>query len=142
ARNPWAFGLAIALAAFWNDMTMGSAWASCIDIGKRYSGIVAGCMNTIGNLGGFVANKATAQLLDLYGVSSARRAVAAAQEAAAAVPGGAGAAQQLADAQEQLKSALQRGWEVNFIIFTAVYVAATLLWLRFDSTRPVVPDET
>ena len=44
----------VSLASFWNDITMGAAWASCIDIGRRYSGIVAGCMNTIGNLGGFM----------------------------------------------------------------------------------------
>src|SRR5207249_7988052 len=31
AANPWLFVLAIALAAFWNDITMGSAWASCLD---------------------------------------------------------------------------------------------------------------
>ena len=54
-RNPWAFVLLIAFAAFWNDLTMGSSWASCLDIGKRYSGIVAGCMNTVGNLGGALA---------------------------------------------------------------------------------------
>jgi nitrate/nitrite transporter NarK len=52
------FVAAITLAAFWNDLTMGAAWASCLDIGKRYSGIVSGCMNTIGNLGGFVAGVA------------------------------------------------------------------------------------
>jgi MFS family permease len=63
ADNPWLFVLAIALAAFWNDLTMGSAWASCIDIGGRYSGIVAGCMNTIGNLGGAVAGYATGYIL-------------------------------------------------------------------------------
>ena len=48
----FTFFLAISLAAFWNDLTMGSAWASCLDIGRKYSGIVAGCMNTVGNLGG------------------------------------------------------------------------------------------
>src|SRR5262245_21642172 len=41
ARDPWLFVLAIAFAAFWNDITMGSAWASCLDIGGKYSGIVA-----------------------------------------------------------------------------------------------------
>jgi MFS family permease len=53
--SPWLFVGSIALAAFWNDLTMGAAWASCIDIGKRYSGIVSGCMNTVGNMGGAVA---------------------------------------------------------------------------------------
>jgi MFS family permease len=64
ANNPWLFVLSIALASFWNDITMGSAWASCIDIGGRFSGIVSGCMNTIGNLGGFVAGFATGLILD------------------------------------------------------------------------------
>jgi MFS family permease len=66
ANNPWAFVAAVALAAFFNDMTMGAAWASCLDIGGRYSGIVAGCMNTIGNLGGAAATYATGWVLDRF----------------------------------------------------------------------------
>ena len=66
ADNAWLFVLAIAMAAFWNDMTMGAAWASCLDIGRRYSGIVAGCMNTVGNLGGFVAGFLSGYILDAY----------------------------------------------------------------------------
>ena len=44
---PIAFGfvLAISLAGFFIDLTMGSAWAFCQDIGRRYAAIVAGCMN-------------------------------------------------------------------------------------------------
>src|SRR5262249_44890128 len=53
--SAFTFFLAISMAAFWNDLTMGSAWAVCQDIGKRYAAIVAGFMNTIGNLGGAVA---------------------------------------------------------------------------------------
>jgi nitrate/nitrite transporter NarK len=67
APSPWLFVLAVALAAFWNDLTMGAAWASCIDIGGKYSGIVSGCMNTIGNLGGAVAGFATGAALDAFG---------------------------------------------------------------------------
>ena len=67
APSPWLFVLAVALAAFWNDLTMGAAWASCIDIGGKYSGIVSGCMNTIGNLGGAVAGAATGAVLTLFG---------------------------------------------------------------------------
>jgi MFS family permease len=66
ASNPWLFVLAIALAAFWNDLTMGAAWASCIDIGRHYSGIVSGCMNTIGNLGGAAAGITTGWVLDRF----------------------------------------------------------------------------
>ena len=54
------------IATFWNDITMGAAWASCIDIGRRYSGIVSGCMNTVGNLGGAVAGYATGWVLKTY----------------------------------------------------------------------------
>ena len=67
AKNPWLFVAGIAMAAFWNDMTMGSAWASCIDIGGKYSGIVSGCMNTIGNLGGAAAGYGTGYILKRYG---------------------------------------------------------------------------
>ena len=100
AESPWAFILAITVATFWNDMTMGSAWASCLDIGGRYSGIVAGCMNTIGNLGGASAGYATGWVLKYSGY----------------------------------------GWTANFFLFGLVYVIATLCWLRFDSTKPVVPE--
>jgi MFS family permease len=103
AHSPWLFVLFVALAAFWNDLTMGAAWASCIDIGGRYSGIVSGCMNTIGNLGGAMAGITTGMILDLFGKET--------------------------------------GWTINFISFGSVYVMAMLLWLRFDATRPVVPEK-
>jgi MFS family permease len=100
-RSPYLFVLFVALAAFCNDLTMGSAWASCIDIGGRYAGIVAGCMNTIGNLGGAVAGYSTGLVLDYF------------------------------------KQDPGTGWTVNFLSFGLVYVAAALLWLRFDATRQV-----
>jgi MFS family permease len=146
AGNPWMFVLFIALAAFWNDMTMGSAWASCLDIGKRYAGIVAGCMNTIGNLGGAVAGFVTGWILDLHTAPAREEAAAR----AARLVGGAAAGPDnvlvtgVAHATETtrlLAEAARPGWTINFVIFGCVYVLATLLWLRFDSTKPVVPDE-
>jgi MFS family permease len=104
APNAWLFVLAIALAAFWNDITMGAAWASCLDIGRQYSGIVSGCMNTVGNLGGAAAGYLTGWVLKRYH----------------------------ADA----------GWPINFTMFSLVYVVATILWLFFDATKPVVPQES
>ena len=62
-RLAFTFFLAISLAAFWNDLTMGAAWATCQDIGKRYAAIVAGCMNTIGNLGGAAAGWITGAIV-------------------------------------------------------------------------------
>jgi MFS transporter, ACS family, glucarate transporter len=33
-----------------------TVWATCVDIGKRYAGAVAGCMNTAGAMGGLVSS--------------------------------------------------------------------------------------
>ncbi len=35
------------------DLMLPSAWALCIDLGKRQAGTVSGAMNTAGNIGGF-----------------------------------------------------------------------------------------
>ena len=66
AESPWMFVFYVAMAAFCNDLTMGAAWASCLDIGGKYAGIISGCMNTVGNLGGAVAGYATGRVLDHY----------------------------------------------------------------------------
>jgi len=42
---------AICLASLVKDGAMAASWATTIDIGHRYSGTVAGVMNTVGNLG-------------------------------------------------------------------------------------------
>jgi ACS family glucarate transporter-like MFS transporter len=118
AESPWPFVLCIAVATFWNDMTMGAAWASCIDIGRRYSGIVSGCMNTIGNLGGFTANILTGYILKYYTRDFDKDLDAVGYNAA-----------------------LQNAWIVNFVVFSAVYVLAAFLWMNFDATEPVAPEE-
>ena len=114
-NSPWMFVLLIAFAAFWNDITMGSAWASCLDIGKRYSGIVAGCMNTVGNLGGAIAGIATGWILDSYTSGHA--------------PGSAA-----------YDAAKNQGWIINITLFGCAYVIAVFCWLNFDATKPVAPE--
>jgi MFS family permease len=122
--NAFTFFLAISLAAFWNDLTMGSAWATCQDIGRRYAAIVAGCMNTVGNMGGAAANLVTGLILkhSLQNYALARNvsvdALDAGQKAAGLLP----------------------GYQVCFVLFTLVYFIAVVLWTRIDSTRPVVPE--
>jgi ACS family glucarate transporter-like MFS transporter len=113
-NSPWTFVLLIAFAAFWNDITMGSAWASCLDIGKRYSGIVAGCMNTIGNLGGAIAGIATGWILDWHTGSFAR-------------------------GTAEYEAAKNQGWTVNIFLFGTAYVIAVFCWFNFDATKPVAP---
>lgn len=115
-KSPWMFVLLIAFAAFWNDLTMGAAWASCLDIGKRYSGIVAGCMNTVGNLGGALAGILTGKILDWHTGELTRGTVA-------------------------YDAAKDQGWVVNIIIFGSAYALAVVCWFWFDATKPVAPEE-
>lgn len=126
APTAFTFFLAISLAAFWNDLTMGSAWAVCQDIGKRYSAIVAGCMNTIGNLGGAVTILVTGYILD-YTLAARAAAQGVAVSALSAPEKAAG---------------LLPGYQINFVIFAAVYFLAVLFWLRVDATKPIVPEES
>jgi MFS family permease len=123
--DPFLIFLFISLAAFWNDLTMGSAWSACQDIGKRYAAIVAGCMNTVGNLGGAVVGLVTGFILDrsLDSYAAARGVAVGALSAAEK------------DAGKLV------GYKVNFLMFAVAYAVAVLLWLRFDATRPVVPEE-
>lgn len=53
--NPYLAVLAIALASFFNDVTLPGAWAACMDVGGPFCGTVSGTMNMVGNLGGVVS---------------------------------------------------------------------------------------
>lgn len=153
ASNAWWFVVAIALAAFWNDLTMGSSWAICLDIGKKYSGIVAGCMNTVGNLGGFAAGFITGRVLDMHaagfrGEVAAPASAVVGDTVSACWNGGiltalgpaAAELERTTRAAEHLAAAIRQGWVVNFILFGAVYVLATFLWFGIDSTKAVTDD--
>lgn len=54
-RDPFWAMIAMACASFFNDLNMPGAWSSCMDIGGKYAGTVAGSMNMMGNLAGFTA---------------------------------------------------------------------------------------
>lgn len=124
ASTSFMFFLAVALAGFCNDLTLSSAWATCQDIGKRYSAIVAGCMNTIGNLGG-------AMSLWVLGLTLSNCLNAEAE----------GAGLSVKDLTDSAKAAAQLpGYQLNFVIFAGVSLASGLLWLVIDSTKPVIPE--
>ncbi|MFO0809623.1 MAG: MFS transporter [Gemmataceae bacterium] len=128
APNAWVFAITIALAGFCNDLAMGSAWATCQDVGRRHAAIVAGCMNMIGNLGGAASSYVIGWLL---GLSKARYLAAngIADESFKALP----AAQKAA--------ALLPGYDWNFWTFAGMYVLALVFWLVVDATKPVVPED-
>src|SRR5262249_58167972 len=45
----------LALALAFQTTTISAAWAVCLDVGRKYAGVVTGCMNTVGNIGGAIA---------------------------------------------------------------------------------------
>jgi len=53
---------ALCLASFTKDFAMAASWSTCLDIGHRYSGTVAGFMNMVGNLGTVVSPPVVAWL--------------------------------------------------------------------------------
>jgi nitrate/nitrite transporter NarK len=55
AENVWWAVFALCAASFCKDFAMAATWSTCIDIGHRYSGTVAGFMNMVGNLGTVVS---------------------------------------------------------------------------------------
>jgi hypothetical protein len=58
---------AICLSSFIKDLGLASSWATTIDVGHRYSGTVAGVMNSLGNLGQVVAPPVVARLVVMAG---------------------------------------------------------------------------
>jgi hypothetical protein len=45
---------------------MGPSWAACQDIGQRYSAIVSGTMNMVGNLGAVLGIQVTGRIVRAY----------------------------------------------------------------------------
>jgi ACS family glucarate transporter-like MFS transporter len=58
---------AICLSSFVKDLGMAPSWSTTIDVGQRYSGTVAGFMNTVGNLGQVMSVPLVAWLATLAG---------------------------------------------------------------------------
>lgn len=61
----------LALAAGFNMFASVTFWAACIDLGQEYSGSVAGLMNTLGNLGGWLSPIVTAFMAAKFGWTAA-----------------------------------------------------------------------
>jgi len=120
----WFF-LAISLAGFFTDLTMGSAWALCQDIGRRYAAIVAGCMNMCGAVGNVLANWLTGFLL---------------QQSLTAKAASLGLDVDSLTAAQKTAAELA-GFHWNFLTFAGAYIVGVVCWLLIDANKPVVPDE-
>jgi sugar phosphate permease len=59
----WLMAVAFSAWFFFNDATMGPAWASCADIGERHAGTLSGAMNMTGAFLGAVGMALAGSLL-------------------------------------------------------------------------------
>lgn len=125
--NKWLFAVGVAMAGFSNDLAMGSSWAVCQDIGKRYSAIVSGFMNMVGNLGGVSTIFITAWIM---------RISVAEKEAAAGV-----ASAPAADLAAAREAGLIEGYTINLALYALAYVIGIFFWCMIDATKPVDPDD-
>jgi sugar phosphate permease len=60
----WLLGLAFSAMFFFNDATMGPAWAACADVGERYAGTLSGAMNMTGAFAGAAGMRFAGALFD------------------------------------------------------------------------------
>ena len=52
SQNPLLSALLIAVAGASANFLLGASWGVCVDIAGRHAGVVTGCMNTAGQIGG------------------------------------------------------------------------------------------
>lgn len=129
AELAWLFAMTIALAGFFNDLTMASAWSACQDVGKRYSAIVSGIMNMIGNLGGALTTFLSGMIVKWHIESYAAR-NGVTEEILKNTP----------SLRPILLDAERAGWHFNFIIYGGVYLLAVVFWMMLNANKPVESD--
>lgn len=112
ADNLHLFCWSVALAAFCVDLTLGSAWATCQDIGGEHTAVAAAMMNTIGTLGAALAGWLTGTLVQHSIIQRALN---------ENVP-----VQSLAETARH-QAAIQ-GFQIVFVTYAAIYVAAAICW--------------
>jgi MFS family permease len=56
ADNQYAGLVFLALSYAGSDFMLPTAWAVCLDVGKKYAGAVTGTMNTAGQIGSFISS--------------------------------------------------------------------------------------
>ena len=55
ATDPSTAAILLAIAAGWSTFCLGAAWGTCLDIAGPNAGVVSACMNTAGQVGGFLS---------------------------------------------------------------------------------------
>jgi MFS transporter, ACS family, glucarate transporter len=70
-QDPLPAMIAMGFASFFNDLVMPGAWAACMDVGGRFAGTLAGSMNMMGNVAGFVAPMIGGRMVEATKTASA-----------------------------------------------------------------------
>jgi MFS transporter, ACS family, glucarate transporter len=122
APNVHCFFLAISIAALCNDLTLASAWATCQDIGQRYTAVTAACMNTIGTLGGAAAGWLSGTIVELTFNAQATTLHVAVE----------------ALSPSDKHAALSAGFNYCFMTYAFAYFISAVCWRFIDSTKPIV----
>ena len=148
------FALAVGFSGFFNDLTLASSWSICQDIGRRQAAIVAGTMNMVGNLGGFLGTVFTGWLIGGYQADFAKQNQIAISETNAiqwvtkaketlANEGQPEATKEVID-QKALgleRDASQKGFQLNLMLNALVYIVAFLCWFGIDGSKPILDEE-
>jgi MFS transporter, ACS family, glucarate transporter len=123
-HNMWMFAAGVAMSGFFNDLAMGPAWAVCQDIGRRYSAIVSGFMNMIGNLGGVATLIVTSRIM---------KSTVTARENAAKAAG--------TDIAEAIRAGEIEGYIINLSLYALAYAIGVFFWLKIDASKPIIPED-
>jgi MFS family permease len=71
ADNPYLGAALISLALAFSNFLLGASWGTCVDIAGSNAGVVSACMNTAGQIGGFLSPIVAALFVERYASWSA-----------------------------------------------------------------------
>ena len=123
ATSMHLFSWSISIAAFSVDLTLGAAWATCQDLGRKHAAVTAACMNTVGTAGAALAAWLTGAIVEHF---------VAAQTTLQQVD-------QLSAADKYVAS--MAGYQAVFATYAMVYVVAALCWCFINAAQPLEPDD-
>ncbi len=70
-ENTLAAVLLISFALAFSNFLLGASWGTCVDIAGSHAGVIGACMNTAGQIGGFLSPIIAALFVERYGSWSA-----------------------------------------------------------------------
>jgi ACS family glucarate transporter-like MFS transporter len=70
-ENALAAVILISFALAFSNFLLGASWGACVDMAGSHAGVISACMNTAGQVGGFLSPIITAVFVERYGSWSA-----------------------------------------------------------------------